>query len=241
MLTATTGVVLALALALAGCGGGDKKSDSTAQNAADATTPAATSTTGTSTGSKTGKTGSKKTPTATTDALPAPAKRKTTTTSKKSSSTKKAASKPATKKTSKAKTTKTPAATPSSSGSDLTSGTGSGPIADREDVVTVLRRYYKAFIDKDAGAVCGLLTSAGQKIMIEDGNAKTCEASAKKIIDAASGDNVTLLQRTRDGLHPDDITVRGNDATAQIGKKSSLKLVQQDGRWLLASPNVVNT
>jgi hypothetical protein len=125
------------------------------------------------------------------------------------------------------------------SGSDLTSGTGSGPIAEREDVVAVLRRYYKAFIDKDGSAVCSLLTSEGRKIMISDGNGKNCDDSAKKLIGSASAGNFALLQRTRDGLHADDVKVTGNNATAQIGKTSALRLVQQNGSWLLRSPDVV--
>jgi hypothetical protein len=238
-LIATMGVLLALALA--GCGGGDKKSDSTAQSAATpTTTPAATTTTGKSGASKKGKTTASKISTATTDALPS-AKTKTSgsqssgTTKTKTSTTKKTTTKP------KVTTTKTPlpAVTPKSSGSDLTSGTGSGPIADREDVVAVLRRYYTGFIERDTSVVCSLLTSAGQKIMIEDGNGKTCEDSVKKLIASTSSDNIALLQRTRDGLHSDDIKVTGNTATAQIGKTSSLQLVQNDGTWRLSSPNVV--
>jgi hypothetical protein len=122
---------------------------------------------------------------------------------------------------------------------DLTSGTGSGPGAERLDIVAVLRRYYKGFIDKDGTTVCSLLTSAGKQTMISDGNGKTCADSVKRLVASASAENVALLQRTRDGLHVDDITVNGDNATAQIGKTSQLKLVQVGGHWLLRSPNVV--
>jgi hypothetical protein len=77
--------------------------------------------------------------------------------------------------------------------------------------------------------------------MISDGNAKTCEASAKKLMDQASSSNVELLQRTRDGLKVDDIKVTGNLATAQIGKTSALHMIEENGRWLVRSPNVVAT
>jgi hypothetical protein len=122
---------------------------------------------------------------------------------------------------------------------DLTSGTGSGPGPARLEVVGVLRRYYKGFIDKDGATVCSLLTSAGKQTMIGDGNGKSCPDSVKRLIGSASADNIALLQRTRDGLHVDDITVNGDNATAQIGKTSQLRLVQTNGQWLLRSPNVV--
>jgi hypothetical protein len=233
-LTATTAVLLAVAFA--GCGK-DDSSNSTAQSAATATTPAATTTTGTS-GSKKGTKSGAKTPTATTDALPSSG-RKSSSGSRSSSATSKAGKqKTATKP--KAKKSPVPAVAPKSSGSDLTSGSGSGPIGDRQDVVTVVRRYYKGFIERDGSVVCSLLTSAGQKIMISDGNGKNCQDSVKKLIATASASNVALLQRTRDGLHVDDIRVRGNEATVQIGKTSTLGLTQQGGRWLLRSPNVVS-
>jgi hypothetical protein len=104
--------------------------------------------------------------------------------------------------------------------------------------VSVLRRYYKAFIDKDGAAVCALLTSEGQDIMISDGGKKTCADSAEALVKQAGSDNLTLLETTRDGLHVDDITVTGNSAIAQIGETSRLRLVQENGRWLVRSPNV---
>jgi hypothetical protein len=227
-----------LALAFAGCGK-DSNSKSTAQTAATATTPAATTTTGTSKGAKKKSGSGSKIPTATTDAAPSSSGTKSSG-SKSSSTTAKPAKKTSTKPKAKATKSPIPAVTPKSSGSDLTSGTGSGPIGDRQDVVAVLRRYYKGFIVHDGGTVCSLLTSAGQQVMVNDGNGKNCQDSVKKLIARASAGNVALLQRTRDGLHADDIRVTGDTATAQIGKASSLRLIQQGGHWLLRSPNVIN-
>jgi hypothetical protein len=121
---------------------------------------------------------------------------------------------------------------------DPTSGTGSGPAADRQAVVFALHRYYKAFIDGDGAAVCALLTSDGQKAMIIDGGDKTCVKSAELLIKQVSADNLKLLQATSDGLHIDDITVTGNGATAQIGKDTRLRLSQVNGKWLVRNPNV---
>jgi hypothetical protein len=238
-LTATTVVALAVALGTAGCGKNDSGSTSAAQNAT--TTPAVATATTPATGSKTSKTTGSKVSKATDAQTPAKSKTsgskttKSTTTPKAKTTAKKTATKP------KVATTKSPlpAVTPKSSGSDLTSGSGSGPIVEREDVVAVLRRYYKGFIDKDGAVVCSLLTSEGRKTMISDGNGKNCEESVKKLVSSASPDNVALLQRTRDGLHADDVKVTGNNATAQIGKTSSLRLVQENGAWLLRSPDVV--
>jgi len=121
---------------------------------------------------------------------------------------------------------------------DTSHGTGSGPKEDRLAVVATLRRYYKAFLDSDGNEVCALLTSDGRATMIADGGAKTCAASAERLVKQASATNLQLLTTTRDGLHVDDITVTGNNATAQIGKVSRLKLVQDNGKWLVRSPNV---
>jgi hypothetical protein len=235
-LIATTGVVLALALA--GCGG-DDKSSTTAQSAATATTPAATPTTTTSGDSKTTKTtakaGGTKTTSKSTDAQPAK-----TTSKGASGSAKSGKAKTTTTKTpAPGTTTKSPA--PGSAGPDLSSGTGSGPTADRQDAVTALRRYYKGFIDRDGDVVCSLLTSEGRRVMIADGKGKTCEDSVKRLIATTSPENFALLTRTRDGLHADDITVKGDTATAQIGKASALRLAQVGGRWLVSSPNVVDS
>ena len=75
--------------------------------------------------------------------------------------------------------------------------------------------------------------------MISDGNAKTCEASVKRLVAAVSPANIALLQRTHDGLHADDVEVDGVQATAHIGKTSTLRLGQVDGHWRVRSPNVV--
>jgi hypothetical protein len=132
-------------------------------------------------------------------------------------------------------------ATTDASPADTTSGTGSGPGAERQAVVFVLRRYYRAFLDKDGPEVCSLLTKEGRATMIADGGEKTCAASAERLVKLASADNLKLLEATRDGLHVDDVTVTGNGATAQIGKNSRLKLSQVNGAWLVRSPNVEQT
>jgi hypothetical protein len=106
--------------------------------------------------------------------------------------------------------------------------------------VSVLRRYYKAFIDKDGETVCSLLTSDGQAIMKTDGGAQSCAASAERLVAQAGKENITLLEKTRDGLHADDISITGNNAVAQIGQTSRLRLVQVNGKWLVRSPNVTS-
>jgi hypothetical protein len=236
-LTATTGVLLALAFA--GCG--KDEPDTAAQSAATTTTPAATTPAATTPakGSKTTKT------TASKGAVSKATDAQTTTTKKPAATTATTAKKPATattsttpKKAVTTKTTPTPSVTPSKTQTDLTSGTGAGPTAERLDVVVVLRRYYKAFADKDGAEVCSLLTDSGKKVMITDGGAKSCADSAERLVATASPDNIALLARTRDGLHVDDVTVNGDSATAQIGKTSYLRLTQEGGRWLVRSPNV---
>ena len=243
-LTATTGVVLALVLA--GCGG-DDSSKTTSQSAA-ATTPAATTPATTTPAAKTSKskttTTSKKTDAATTSG------------SKKASGIGTDSSGPAKEATKKKSATKTKTTTtskkpvgvtpPSGSGTAAgadpsNNGTGSGPAEDRLAIVGVLRRYYKAFIDSDGADACAQLTREGQDILKDDGGAKTCAESVPKLIARAGAANVDLLAKTRDGLHVNDIKVTGNNATADIGPASRLRLVQVSGRWYLRSPNVVNS
>jgi len=107
--------------------------------------------------------------------------------------------------------------------------------------VTVLRRYYKAFLDKDGAEACGLLTAAGRAEMVLDGRGKTCPDSVKRLVSSLSAANVKLLEATRDNLHVNDVTITGATATAQIGKKSQLRMSREDGHWLVRSPNVVNS
>lgn len=244
-LTATTGVLLALALVLAGCGGGD--SSKTTSQSAVATTPAtttpATSTSAAKASKSTSKTTttSKKTDAATTSGS---TKKKPTGIGTDSSgptkeATKKKAATKKTTTTSKKPVGVTPA-TGSGSGAD-TSDTGSGPASDRLAVVSVLRKYYQAFIDSDGAEACAHLTSEGQSILKKDGNGKSCAQAVSNLVKQAGPENVNRLSSTREGLHVNDITVTGNNATAQIGPASRLRLVQVDGRWYLRSPNVVNS
>lgn len=234
-LTATTGILLALVLA--GCGK-DEPADTAPQSVAATTTPAATAP----------STPKSKSTTSASSGSDATTKSSTSSSAKESSGTSSTGSKTAS--TAKKATTtaqKAVGVTPASgadsgsgsgSGDDPSSGTGSGPVQERLEVVATLRRYYKAFVDKDGDTVCSLLTSAGRAIMVADGRAKTCAASAERLVAQAGEQNLMLLETTRDGLHADDITVTGNNAVAQIGETSRLRLVQEDGRWLVRSPNV---
>lgn len=247
-LTATTGVLLALVLA--GCGG-DDSSKTTSQSAA-ATTPAATTPATTTTpAGKTSKSKSKSKTTTTskkTDAATTPGSKKASGIGTDSSGPAKEATKKKSPTTTKTTTTSkkpvgvTPATgSGTAAGADPSNGTGSGPTEDRLAIVTVLRRYYKAFIDRDGADACAQLTREGQDILKSDGGAKTCAESVPKLVARAGADNVNLLAKTRDGLHVNDIKVTGNNATADIGPASRLRLVQVSGRWYLRSPNVVNS
>jgi hypothetical protein len=239
-LTATTAVVLALVAA--GCGKDNSSADTTAQSASTQTTTAATTPTTTSPAKKTS--GTKKTSGSKKTSSTSGSKTSTTTTpaTKKKTTTPKPAATKKTKKTPSVPTGVTPKPATPTPGADPSPGSGgSGSTADRLAVVATLRRYYKAFIDKDGAAACALLTSAGKAVMNADGGGKTCPDSVKRLIKQTSEGNIALLVTTRDGIHVNDIDVNGNTATAQIGKTSRLNLVQENGKWLLKSPNVEAT
>ncbi|MEA2150282.1 MAG: hypothetical protein QOD69_2112 [Solirubrobacteraceae bacterium] len=236
-LTATTGVLLALVFA--GCGKDDASSTSAKSTATApaATTPAATTTSG----AKASKSAAKKKKQASGSGSTAGSTGKKSSGSKSSGSTTTTTTKKAaTPKPAKKKPVGVTPGSGSGGGADPSSGTGSGPSEERLAVVSVLRRYYKAFLDRDGATACSLLTSDGQGIMVKDGGAKTCADSVVRLIRQAGAGNLKLLETTRDGLHVNDITITGNNATAQIGKTSRLHLVQVGGRWLLRSPNVAN-
>jgi hypothetical protein len=238
-LTATTAVVLALVAA--GCGKDNSSSDSTAQSASTQTATAATTPTTTSPAKRTSgakkTSGSKKKTSGSTTS----GSKTSTPPATKTKSTTPAATKK-TKKTPSVPTGVTPKQAGPTPGADPSPGSGgSGSTTDRLAVVATLRRYYKAFIDKDGAAACALLTSAGKAVMNADGGGKTCPDSVKRLIKQTSEGNIALLVTTRDGIHVNDVDVNGNTATAQIGKTSRLNLVQENGTWLLKSPNVEAT
>ncbi|MDP1907338.1 MAG: hypothetical protein Q8K85_03485 [Hyphomicrobium sp.] len=128
-----------------------------------------------------------------------------------------------------------------SASEDPTSDTGSGPVQDRLDVVVAVHRYYQAFIEMNGRDVCSLLTTAGQEVMTKEGGEPTCEASAERLLANAGARNLERIAQTREDLFFDDVTVKDDDATAQLGENRRLRLVRENGRWLVRSPNVITT
>ena len=49
--------------------------------------------------------------------------------------------------------------------------------------------------------------------------------------------DIRLIVRTRDGIHVDDVAIRGTSATVDIGKGQALRLALEGGRWLVSDPS----
>jgi hypothetical protein len=127
------------------------------------------------------------------------------------------------------------AAAPAGAGSTASAGGDSRDA--RLAVVAVVRRYQKDFIDGDDDDACSLLTAAGRKQMTSGGRGRTCPESVKRVLDQSRTSDIRLIERTRAGIHVDDVAIRGEDATVDIGKGQHLRLARQDARWLVSDPS----
>jgi hypothetical protein len=235
-LTATIGLVLVLLVA--GCG----KDDTTAKTAATVTQPSAADSAGNSVGTPTGGTkrsGSKRSG--------SKSSRSKVSSGSKASGSKSSASKDSGSKSSGSKTSsgtkpsgsKTPAAPDGGSpaAGDTTASAGGDSADPRLAVVAVVRRYQKDFIDADGKDACSLLTAAGKKQMTSGGRGRTCAESVTRVLDQSRASDIRLIRRTRAGIHADDVTIRGDGATVDIGKGQRLRLARQDGSWLVSDPS----
>ena len=229
-LTATA--VLVFALVASGCGK-DDSSNSTAKSAATVTQARDTADVGNSEGTPTGGSkkaaGSKKKKTGKTSA----SKTSSGSTSSKTSSASKKSSGSKSSSGANASATRTPAAATAAGGSP----SAGDPADPRLAVVAVVRRYQKDFVNGDGNDACSLLTAAGKKQMTTGGRGRTCAASVKRVLDQARDSDIELIKRTRAGIHADDVTIRGDNATVAIGKGQRLRLARQEGRWLVHDPS----
>ena len=235
----TVGLALVAALFIAGCGDDDTSKTSATRTLASATTTTGSTTTDRRTDAET-TSGSKSSGTQTTGSkLPAGS---STSSGTKASGT----SKPGSKKSSSGSGSKASSGTKTSGAGSSSDDSGSGPDdrigtsnsrEERLDVVSVVRRYQKAFIDFDGREVCSLLTSAGRKIMISGARSQTCPSAVLRVLDQATKADLELLKTTRDGITTKDVTIRDGKAAVDIGGGEKLRLVVEDGAWLVADPS----
>ena len=233
----TAAIALVLALAVSGCGK-DDASDTTAKSVATATQAADAATAGNESGSKKSS-GSKTSSGSTSSGSKSSSGSQKTSASKRSSASRKANSSGSkTSSGKKAAGTKKPAASDGGSSSNPAPGATGGDSSDpRLALVAVIRRYQKDFIDKDVEDACTLLTAAGKKQMITGGRGRTCAESIRRILDQAKRSDIKLIEETRAGIHVDDVTIRGDDATVRIATGERLRLVRLGGRWLVDDPS----
>jgi hypothetical protein len=229
-LTATIGLILVLAGA--GCGN-DTTSGTTAKSAATVTQAGGAAAAGKAVDSSTDaatQSGSKGSDSKGSGSKAASAS--------KSSGSTRSGSKSAGSKT-KPSAAKTPAA--SDGGSPATGGTTAAAGGDSADprlaVVAVVRRYQKDFIDADGRDACSLLTAAGKKQMTSGGRGRTCAESVTRVLAQSVAADIRLIRRTRAGIHVDDVTIKGDNATMDIGKGQRLRLARQGGSWLVSDPS----
>jgi hypothetical protein len=230
----TATIAIGLVLVVAGCGK-DDTSNTSATSTATLAQPSAAASAGNEVGTPTG------------GARGSKSKSKASKTSSGSKSSKSSAAKgSASKKSSTAKRssgskasgTKTPAASAEGSPSTADSTSSGGAASDpRLAVVAVIRRYQKDFVEGDGKDACTLLTVAGKKQMISGGRGQTCPASVKRVLDQSRPADIRLIERTRAGIHVDDVKIRGDSATVDIGKGQRLRLERQGGQWLVSDPS----
>jgi hypothetical protein len=121
----------------------------------------------------------------------------------------------------------------------LVVGACGGGGSDKEKAADVVNDYIGAFVDKDFGKVCDLLTPEAKK-QIEDAGAslggggcdKTLEAITK-LIDQEDLDKLKDID-----VSADDVKVDGNSATVEgaalPGGQNSTRLEKTDGDWRVA-------
>jgi hypothetical protein len=234
-LTATIGLILVLAGA--GCGN-DTTSGTTAKSAATVTQAGGAAAAGKAVDSSTDaakQSGSKGSGSKGSDSKGSGSKAAS---ASKSSGSTRSGSKSAGSKT-KPSAAKTPAA--SDGGSPATGGTTAAAGGDSADprlaVVAVVRRYQKDFIDADGRDACSLLTAAAKKQMTSGGRGRTCAESVTRVLAQSLAADIRLIRRTRAGIHVDDVTITGDNATVDIGKGQRLRLARQGGSWLVSDPS----
>ena len=242
-LTATIGFLVVLALA--GCGKDDPSGASA--NATTTTVASDAASAGNGVGAQSGaakQSGSKKSSGSKTPDPKRGSDPKKGSGSKKGSKASDSAS--ATSKTSsaskKSSGSKPAAAKKPGASGDAASPAGASADGDSPDprlaVVAVVRRYQKDFIDGDGDDACSLLTAAGKKQMTSGGRGRTCAESVKRVLDQSRASDIRLIERTRAGIHVDDVAIRSDNATVDIGKGQQLRLARQDGgRWLVSDPS----
>lgn len=117
---------------------------------------------------------------------------------------------------------------------------GGGGGSDEAQVVDALNEYVNAFVDKDSGRVCELLSSEA-KDQIAEAGASLGGGVCEDVIDTAVGlvedDDLEGLRDQFD-ISEDDVTVDGETATVDgaslPGSTGGTQLVKEDGDWLIA-------
>ncbi len=124
----------------------------------------------------------------------------------------------------------------SSPGSGSGSGSpaaGEGPRDDRVAAAAAARRYVTAFIDSDGPEACALATAAHRQDIIAVGGGDNCEDSLRRVRGRITPSQLTLVEKQRDGIDAADVGVDGARATIQVGVGREMRLVLQDGDWLV--------
>ncbi len=236
----TVVIALVSALLVAGCGDDDAAKTGATTTVAATTTPSGSTTTDKKTDAQT-KPGTKTSATKKSSGSKLPVGGTKTTAGAKGTSTAGSRTSSGSKSSGSKKSSGSSSGSTGSAGnSDDASDDSVGTSNSREDrlvVVSVVRRYQKAFIEFDGKEACSLLTAAGQKAMTSGARSETCPSAVLRVLDQATPDDLKLLETTRDGITTKDVTIRNGKATVDIGKGEKLRLEVVNGKWRISDPS----
>jgi len=116
------------------------------------------------------------------------------------------------------------------------SGCGGDDTSSEDDVREAVTSFVEAGNDRDAEAVCGLVTKE-QAETIAQASGGSCEAALEAVLGAADPAETEIVI--------EDVRVRGEratvDATIKQGTESqaqSISLIREDGEWRLTNPDL---
>jgi phage replication-related protein YjqB (UPF0714/DUF867 family) len=73
--------------------------------------------------------------------------------------------------------------------------------------------------------------------MTAGGRGRTCAESVTRVLAQSATADIRLIRRTRAGIHANDVVIRGDNATVDIGRGQQLRLARQGGSWLVSDPS----
>jgi hypothetical protein len=120
----------------------------------------------------------------------------------------------------------------------LVAGCGQDKPSDKDEIVSSLETYYKAFGTGDSGGACNELASGTREELEKAGGGKDCT----EILDQAlKRPDYAKVAPQLAKVQISAVTIAGDKATAKatvpgVGKPTVVPLKKEGGSWKIASP-----